>query len=107
MDGINIDSPMKNIKAGLILGDKSFIESLGKRIIEYKDDTEILREQRYACREDLNSLFNNLKSMTKEMRNKTLLEAFFEHGYTQKELAKFLNKHVVTIGRIIKQRQNV
>lgn len=107
IDGINADSPMKNVKAGLILGDKSFIKSLSKRIIEYKDDTEIRREQRYACRKDLTSLFENLKSMTKDMRNKTLFEAFSKHGYTQKELAKFLNKHVVTIGRIIKQRQNV
>lgn len=107
IDGINTDSPMKNIKAGLILGDKSFIESLSKRINEYKDDTEIPREQRYTCRDDLTSLFENLKSMTKEMRNKTLFEAYSKHGYTQKELAKFLNKHVVTIGRIIKQRRNV
>lgn len=107
IDGINADSPMKNIKAGLILGDKSFIESLTNRISVYKDDTAIPKAQRYACREDLTSLFENLRSITKEIRNKTLLEAFFEHGYTKKELAKFLNMHVVTIGRIIKQRQNV
>lgn len=107
MDGINTDSPMKDIKAGLILGDKSFIESLSERISEYKDDIEIPGEQRYACREDLTSLFGNLKSISKDIRNKTLFEAYSRHGYTQKELAKFLNLHVVTIGRIIKQKQNV
>ena len=107
MDGINADSPMKGIKAGLILGDKSFIESLSKRISEYKNDTEIPGEQRHACRDDLTSLFENLKSISKEMRNKRLFEAYSRHGYTQKELAIFLNLHVITIGRIIKQKQNV
>lgn len=107
MDGINTDSPMKDIKAGLILGDKSFLESLSKRISEYRDDTEIPRELRYACREDLSSLFKDLGSMNEEIRNKTLFEAYSKHGYTQKELAQFLNKHIVTIGRIIKKRRNV
>ncbi len=105
MSGLNATSPIKDTKAGLILGTESFIESLGKRISEYKDDIDIPREQRYACREDLSSLFKDLRFLIKESRNKLIFTAYSKHGYTKKELAEFINLHVVTIGRIIKERQ--
>ena len=105
MDGINADSPMKDIRTGLILGNKSFMEVLTNRIGEYKDNIDITREQRYACRENLSSLFKDLRFLTKESRNKLIFTAYSKHGYTQKEIAEFINMHVVTIGRIIKERQ--
>lgn len=106
MDGMNADSPMKDIKTGTILGDTNFMESLSNRISEYKDDTAIPKAQRYACKKSLTSLFENPGSMTREIRNKLIFEAYSKYGYTQKELAKFLRLHVITVGRIIKQKQN-
>ena len=53
MDGIEADSPMKDIRSGIFLGNKSFMEALSNRISEHKDDIDIPREQRYACRENL------------------------------------------------------
>lgn len=98
MDGINADSPMKDIRTGLILGNKSFMEALTNRISKYKDDIDIPREQRYVCRENLSSLFKDLRFLTKKSRNELIFTAYSKHGYTQKEIAKLINMHVVTIG---------
>lgn len=105
MDGINADSPMKDLRAGLILGNGSFMEKLSDRIREHKNDIHIPKEQRYACRESLPSLFKNLEFLIKESRNKLLFTAYSKHGYTKKELAEFLNLHVITVGRIINEMQ--
>ena len=105
MDGINADSPMKDIRTGIFLGNKSFMEALTKRISEHKDDIDIPREQRYACRESLSTLFKDLRFLIKESRNKLIFTAYSKHGYTRKELAEFIHLHVVTIGRIIRERQ--
>ncbi|MCD4774748.1 MAG: transposase [Candidatus Aegiribacteria sp.] len=105
MDGINADSPMKDVRAGLVLGDKCFMEALRNRIGKHQDDIYIPKEQRYACREDLPSLFKNLKFLIKESRNKLLFTAYTKHGYTMKELSEFLHLHVITVGRIIREMQ--
>ncbi len=102
MEGINADSPMNDVQSDLILGDRSFIEELRNRVSKYKNDIHIPKKQRYASRESLSSLFKNLKYIIKESRNKLVFEAFSSHGYTQKEIAEFLNLHVITIGRILK-----
>jgi len=105
MDGINADSPMKDIRTGIFLGSKSFMEALTNRISEHKYDIDIPREQRYACRENLSALFKDLRFLIKESRNKLIFTAYSQHGYTKKEISEFINLHVVTIGRIIKERQ--
>ncbi len=105
MDGINADSPMKDIRTGIFLGNKSFMESLTDRISEHKYDIDIPKEQRYAFRENLSALFKDLRFLIKESRNKLIFTAYSQHGYTKKEISEFINLHVVTIGRIIKERQ--
>lgn len=107
MHGINADSPMMNIQSDIILGNRSFMIELINRLNKYRNDIQIPKEQRFACRENLPSLFRNLKFLTKESRNKLIFNAYSIHGYSQKALAEFLKLHVVTIGRILKKYHSV
>jgi len=101
-DGINRDSPLMDIQSDLILGDRTFIKAQSNRLSRCKDDIYIPKKQRFACREDLSSIFRNLKFLNKDSRNKLIFKAYSVYGYTQKALAEFLNLHVITIGRILK-----
>lgn len=99
----NSDSPLSSIKANLVLGSDEFIRSLKGRTGPTVNGTEISRAQRFLTRDTLQNLFSNPKFINKDLRNKAIIDAFINHGYTQKEIANHLKLHVVTVGRIIKK----
>ena len=88
---IELEKKMK----GPILGGKDFVRHVGQLLGEKKKWKEIPRSQRFVGRPDLDSIFNEMKS--KSDRNQAVIRAYFQHGYSMKEIADYLNLHYATI----------
>jgi len=98
-EGITKESPWKELKGQIFLGDKSFIKKTASH--ESIHTKEIPRLQRYADRPLLQELFadsvNNIL-----LRNETIYRARITYGYTLKEIAYYLHIHYSTVSRAIK-----
>jgi len=99
-EGITKESPWKELKGQIFLGDRTFIEKTASRdrILQ----KEVPRLQRYADRQSLPALFTNAMHNT-ALRNEIIYSAYATHGYTFKEIADHLHIHYATVSRIIKE----
>ncbi len=107
MEGITKETPWKDLKGQIFLGDKGFIEEC-KRILDGSIDLqEIPRQQRYAERPLLAELLNEEMWRGRAQRNLAIHHAHITYGYTLKEIADHLRVHYTTISKIInKDKQN-
>jgi REP element-mobilizing transposase RayT len=106
--GINRDSPWKNLKAQVILGDEGFIERMKPAIhpdpqAEAPASREIPKQQRFALRLPLAEIFGDWKSKGK--RDEAIYESHTAHGYSQSEIASFLGIHYTTVSRAIRRKR--
>jgi hypothetical protein len=99
--GIGRRGILKKVKGQSLLGDDNFVEALIYYIKGYEDIEEIPKEQRYMGRPELNEIFQDAVFNSRQSRNKQIIEAVYEYGYSQKEVADYLGKHYTTISRII------
>ena len=67
-------------------------------IPSYEEIAEIPRNQRYATRPKLKTLFDG--KLTKNKRNARIVQAVRRYGYSQKEVADCLNLHYATVSRL-------
>ncbi len=104
--GINRDSPWKNLKSQMILGDEGFLERMKTEIHpgsqpEMPASREIPKQQRFAMRLPLAEIFGDRKS--KRKRDEAICESHVAHGYSQSEIASFLGIHYTTVSRAIRR----
>ena len=100
--GIGIESPWRHVKSQVLLGDEAFIGRL-KPVLKQKEEyREIPKQQRYVSRPSLTEIFGLWKA--KANRNQAILQSFKKYGYTQKEIAAFLNVHYTTISHVLKRQ---
>ncbi len=99
--GIGQRGIWKEVKGQSLLGDDNFVETLINYVKGYKEIEEIPKEQRYMGRPELNEIFQDAVFNNRQSRNKQIIEAVYEYGYSQKEVADYLGKHYTTISRII------
>jgi hypothetical protein len=107
MEGITKETPWKDLKGQIFLGDKEFIEEC-KRILDVSTDLqEIPRSQRYAERPMLADLLNEEIGRDKTQRDRAINHAHVIYGYTLKEIADHLRVHYTTVSKIMnKDKQN-
>jgi putative transposase len=98
-EGTTKESPWKELKGQIFLGDKTFIEKAASR--DSIRPKEVPRLQRYADRPLLPELFANTMHDT-AVRNKTIYAAHTTYGYTFKEIADHLHIHYATVSRATK-----
>ncbi len=107
MEGITKETPWKDLKGQIFLGDKEFIEEC-KRILDASTDLrEIPRSQRYAERPVLAELLNEEIGRDKAQRDRAINHAHVTYGYTLKEIADHLRVHYTTVSKIMNKDKGI
>lgn len=99
-EGIKAESPWKELKGQLYLGDENFIDKIKKLIRSKETLKEIPRTQRYITKPSLEEIF---KYKDKKLRDNAVHEAHVRYGYTLKDIAEHLDVHYATISRAVKR----
>lgn len=99
-DGIGSHSIWEGLEAQSLLGVEGFAEGLRHLLAEKQQIREIPKGQRFAGRPTLGKLFAPGAS-DKTTRDQLIEKAVVEFGYSQMELANFLDLHYSTISRIL------
>jgi putative transposase len=100
-EGIAHESPWRDLKGQIFLGDSAFVGEITSSVMEASK--EVPRNQRYVHRPDLATLFPSEALITKDTRDKLMAEAHLSHGYTLKEIADHLHLHYATVSRAVKR----
>jgi putative transposase len=110
--GIDRESPWKQLKAQVILGNEEFLERMKPAIhpaprteTETPASREFPKQQRFALRLSLADIFGDWKS--KRKRDEAIYESHTTHGYSQSEIASFLGIHYTTVSRAIRRTRMV
>lgn len=104
-DGIQAESPWKELKAQCILGSRDFIEKLKPALKDKTDLTEIPKEQRLAFRPPLSELFPApTQKLSREERNTLIRKAHLDNGYSLAAIARHIGLHYSTISRIVNEK---
>ncbi len=96
-------SPWKALKGQCLLGGKEFIEKLSPYLEQKATIKEIRIVDRKALRPDLAQLFSDANLASKDLRNRAMCAAYFDHGYRQKEIADHLGLHYTTVSNILRK----
>ncbi|MCX5803434.1 MAG: transposase, partial [Proteobacteria bacterium] len=104
--GIKKETPWKNLKGQIFLGEKRFIEKCKTVLTEKNELKEVPRNQRHMDRPRLEELFKSGKKKSKVLRNKIMYDAHVKCGYTLKEIADYLKIHYTTVSKAVKNVDN-
>jgi len=97
-DGVHEESPWKQIKAQIFLGDKSFVEEMQSRIEAGSDQIEIPMAQMRAPAPPLDELARQYSN-----RNEAIAAAYATGGYSYKEIGHHFELHFTTIAKIVRK----
>ena len=100
-EGIGQATIWEDLEAQSLLGLEGFAEALKDHVAGKRRVREIPREQRLIGRLSLKELFGKAAG-EKAKRDRLIAEAVYKHGYSQIELARYLQLHYSTISRVIK-----
>jgi putative transposase len=103
-EGISAGTIWENVRVQSILGGEDFIEGLEEYLRGNKNIPEIAKSQRYMNRPTLQKLFNGEVIRDKRKRDKKIVEAVEDFGYSQKEVADNLGMHFSSISRIMRRK---
>lgn len=98
--GLKAESPWKEVRGQLYLGDESFIDKIKKLIRGKEALKEIPRMQRYITKPSLEDIF---KHGDKKLKDRAVYEAHVRYGYTLKDIAEHLGVHYTTVSRTVKK----
>ena len=101
--GIEETSPWQKLKAQCILGGREFIEKISPWLKDKSGLTEIPKRERFAFRPTLTDLLSRQTITSKEERNKAIVTAHLEYGYSLSEIARHLGLHYTSISKILKR----
>ena len=103
-DGLKAESIWHDLKAQSILGEEDFVERLIDHVRGREHIAVISKSQRFLARPTLSRLFGDLELQDRRERDRRILEAVEQHGYTQKEIAAHLGLHFTSISRILRNK---
>ena len=89
------------------MGEGDFIESLSDYVRGRKQIPEIAKSQRFMNKPPLRDVFRSEVLRDKRKRDKSIGEAVFEYGYTQREVADHLRIHFTSISRILRAKDKM
>jgi putative transposase len=93
--------PWTEVQGQLLLGDSEFVERFKNYVKQAEHIKEIPRSQRYLGRPSLDALFKDTKARGKLERDRRIYEAVQHYGYSEREVADYLNLHYSTVSRLI------
>jgi len=97
-EGVDVDSPYKDLKEGIILGSPQFISWIWEKTVGSEENKEIPRTERIIGRPTLDEIFDD--TMSKEERNKAIVFARYRCGYLTTEISKKVGLDRAVVGRI-------
>ena len=106
-DGIGAGSIWNSVRAQSVLGEADFIESLSDYVRGKKQIPELAKSQRFMNKPPLRDIFKSEVLRDKRKRDKSIGEAVFEHGYTQREVADHLRIHFTSVSRILRAKDEM
>jgi putative transposase len=92
------------LRGNIILGSQEFLDNIQIYIGKQKDNKEIVKKSRQLSRPKLEKI---ICADNRSERNKMIAEAYYEYGYSQKEISEYLAMHYASISRIIKQTKRL
>jgi REP element-mobilizing transposase RayT len=99
--GINGRSPWKFLKGRCILGEESYVRKLEPVLKDKSMITEIPKKERFAYRPSIEELLSMKEISDKRKRDRAVIRAHKEFGYTLTEIGKHLGLHYSTISKIV------
>ena len=106
-DGIGAGTIWNSMRAQSVLGESDFIESLSDYVKGRKQIPEIAKSRRFLNKPSLRDIPGLEVLRNKRKRNKSIREAVFEHGYTQREVADHLRIHFTSVSRILRTKDKM
>lgn len=101
-EGIGVKPIWESVKGQIVLGSEEFAERFSADLQDYLNIREITRTQRFLNRPSLDELFDENILSVFDLRNKKMLEAVENFGYSQQEIATHLGIHYSTVSKLIK-----
>ena len=102
--GIGEKGIWRSVKGQSILGSDEFVEKLIGYVKGHEDNKEIPKSQRYINRPALKEILKKEILLNRKDRNKQIKEAINRYGYSQKEVADYLELYYTTISRIVNDK---
>jgi hypothetical protein len=106
-DGIGIGSIWNRVRAQTVFGEDDFVESLGDYVKGKKQIPEIAKSQRFMNKPPLGDIFTPDVLRNRQKRDRRIVEAVLEHGYTQREIADHLGMHFTSVSRILRTKEKM
>lgn len=101
--GLADDSPWLSLVGRIFLGREDFVAQQQSRLGDVKEEMEIPKGVRFAARPSLDFLLIETQPLSCQEKNTRIYTAYRDHGYTQKDIADFLDVHYATVSRAIKR----
>jgi len=101
--GMTDPSPWAALVGQIFLGKEGFAEKLAPQLTDRKKQAEIPKQQRYASRPALRSIFADCRRMSRAEKNEAIYRAHVTFGYTLKEIGEILGVHYATVSRVVKK----
>jgi putative transposase len=92
--GLEMDSPLKTAKGGLILGNEAFVERFRELLEESAKGEESVRREKYAARPSLKEIFESPD------RDEAIHDAVLKWGYKLKEVSEHAGLHYSSVSRL-------
>jgi REP element-mobilizing transposase RayT len=100
-EGIALASPWEKLSGQIILGAEPFVQRMARQLKVSETIREVPRQQRFAARPALQTLFPATSFKSKAARDRAIQTAHLEHGYTLTEIGRRLDLHYTTISKIV------
>jgi len=100
--GIGKETIWQEVKGQSILGEDDFVEGLIAHIRKHQDIPEIPKSHRYVNRPTLDKVFPKNVILDKRKRDRKIIDAVQQYGYTQQQIAAHLNMHYSTISNLVR-----
>ncbi len=101
--GIGEQFPWQELKGQVLLGSDAFVEKMIPQLKASEAMTEIPKRQRRVHRPALTKLL--AKTDSRQARNRALVSAYLEHGYTLAQIGRTAGLHYATVSRIVKAHE--
>lgn len=99
-EGINLPSPLSNVKSQVLLGGAAFIKKMKQRLLTKFDIKK--RDKKQPRRPNLASLFPLKVRKEKSLRNAAIKRAYQEYAYTMAAIAEAAQIHFSTVSKVVK-----
>jgi putative transposase len=106
-DGIGVETIWNSVRAQSVFGEDDFVESLRDYVKGRKQIPEIAKSQRFMNKPPLGDIFRPEVFGDRRKRDRRIVEAVLEHGYTQREVADHLRIHFTSVSRILRARDKM